>query len=127
MIALRDLAFRMEVGEERDAQMAVLREGDVAPDAVHRQRKRLRAVRVELVEDLVVERQLVGAHGGPIRRIEHEDDGLAAVVAQRDRVPQRALQGESGAWLPAASGGCGGVFEVGGGMLAAGISATASI
>ena len=69
-VRARDLALRLEVGQQREAQVALLREREVAPDAVDRDAEQLGVEALELGQDLVVERHLVAADRAPVRGIE---------------------------------------------------------
>src|SRR4029079_10529305 len=65
-IALRYLALGMEICKQREMQAAGPGEGLMAPGAVHRDAEQLRAVLVELGQNLVVERHLIAADRAPI-------------------------------------------------------------
>ena len=65
-------------------QMAVFREGEMAPDAVDRDAHQLCIEPAKLGQQLLVERQLIRTDRAPVFRIEGEDDRLAAELRQRD-------------------------------------------
>src|SRR4029077_9749836 len=80
----RDRALGLEVGEQREVEGPVLRKRKGRPDAVDRDSQQLRAVTLELRQQLLVERQLVGADRAPVLRIEDQDCRPAAAVGERD-------------------------------------------
>src|SRR5262245_55662213 len=53
-----DVAFRLEVSEQRKVEFAIPGEREVAPRPVHRNSQELRVESPELLEDLVVQRHL---------------------------------------------------------------------
>src|SRR5690606_4200406 len=83
-IVSRDRALRLEIREQRKAELARFGEGRMAPATVDRDAKQGRTEPLELVQDLVVERHLVAADRAPVGRIERQYGGLAEVVRQRD-------------------------------------------
>jgi hypothetical protein len=91
-VGLRDLALGLEVGEQREVEVAVLREREVRPDAVDRDPQQLRAVALELRQQL-----LVGAswseQTGPVLRIEDEMSAGHAAVGER-RLLVEVAEGE---------------------------------
>ncbi len=79
-----DLALWLKVGEQRKVQMAVLREGVVAPGAINGNADQFGAVFLKLREDFVVERHLVAAYGAPIGGIKSQDDRASAQLGERE-------------------------------------------
>ena len=100
-VRARDVALRLEVGEQREVQLAALRERHVAPGAVDGDADELRAEPLELGQDLVVERHLVAADRAPVGRIEREDQPLAAKSPSRTVWSGVDLSSNSGAGVPA--------------------------
>ena len=58
-------------------QPAILRVRDVTPRVVDGDAEELRAMVPPLIVQLVIERELIAAHGTPVRGIEHEHDRRA--------------------------------------------------
>src|SRR5437763_715641 len=91
-VAARYGPFRLEVGEQREPQLARLGEGAVAPDAVDGDAQELRVVLLEFAPHLVVQRQLIAADGTPVGGIEDEDDRAAAEIAEANHLMGRGAQ-----------------------------------
>src|SRR4051812_38859337 len=87
----RDLALRVEVGQQRERDAELLLERLVRERRVHRDTVELR---VELGLDLLVHVQLVRADRAEVERIEDEDGRLSAQVLQLDDVPVLVRKGE---------------------------------
>src|SRR5204863_2459007 len=83
-VGARDFPLWLEVCQQREAQLPILGEGRMAPDAVDGDAQDVGAVSVELGEQLVVDGELVAAYGTPVGRIESEDDPATSEVSQRD-------------------------------------------
>jgi len=64
-------------------QIPILREGEMAPNAVDRDAQQLRIEPLELREQLLVQGQLIGADRAPVLGIEHEDHGLPSKRGKR--------------------------------------------
>src|SRR5438093_9929596 len=82
-VALGDRALGMEVSQQGNMEVAVLRERGVAPHAVDRDPQQPGPVLLELRKDLVVQRHLVPADRTPVRGIEGEDHRLALQLPER--------------------------------------------
>src|SRR5207247_9451571 len=65
-----DRPFRVEVGEKREVQVAILRKRQMAPDSVHGNSEEFDVEIPEFVNELRVESQLVAAEGAPFRGID---------------------------------------------------------
>src|SRR6266446_2378363 len=96
----RHRPFGLEVREQGEMQFALAGERSVAPGAIHRDAEQLGAVALELGQDLVVQRHLIAADRTPVRGIERQNHGLAAVVPQRDGLIRGALECELGCPTP---------------------------
>src|SRR5882672_9320963 len=77
-----DLPMRPEIAQERETDVLLLGPGLVRPHIVDADGENLRVVSMDVFEGLLNDRQLVGAHGGPIGRVKGENDVLAAIVFQ---------------------------------------------
>src|SRR3954447_25967956 len=75
---LGELALRVEVGEQRDADAEMLLERLMRVGRVDRYAVELDALRLELAEHLVVDVQLVGADRAEVERVEDQHRALAA-------------------------------------------------
>src|SRR6266850_3761460 len=75
-----DLPVRPEVAEERERDVLLLGPGFVGPDVVDADRQHLRVVAAYVLERLLDDRELVGAHRRPICRIKGENHVLASIV-----------------------------------------------
>src|SRR2546426_8443869 len=69
--------FGVEVGEEREVQVAILRKRQMTPDSVDGDSQKFCVELPELRHELRIESQLVAADGAPIRRIEAKNHGPA--------------------------------------------------
>src|SRR5258706_7809055 len=88
------LPLGLEVGKHSKVQLAVVRAGGMAPDAVDRDAQELCIVPLKFFQNLVVEGELIAADGAPVGRVECQDDGVAAKFGQRDLLIGRAVQVE---------------------------------
>ena len=88
------LALGLEVRELLDRDAEALLERALRPDRVARDAVQRRAARLELVEHLVVEAQLVGADRRERERIEDEDGGAALEAGARERFAPEGGQRE---------------------------------
>src|SRR5213078_333336 len=79
----RHRSLGLEVREERKPQLAGIGIGRVTPRTVDRNADELRPVLREFGQDLIVERELIAAHGAPVRRIEHENHGPTTQLLER--------------------------------------------
>src|SRR4051794_30424947 len=79
-----DVALGFEIGEEGEMQVAVARNGCVAPYPVDRNTQQFRAVSVKLRENLVVVRHLVATDRAPVGGIERQDYGLTPQIRERE-------------------------------------------
>jgi hypothetical protein len=79
----RHAALRLEIGEKRKVELAVLRKREMAPNAIDGNAEQLGVEAPELAEQLVVERHLIAAHRAPVRGIERDDHRPAAELADR--------------------------------------------
>ena len=95
-----DVALRLEIGEQREVQVAILGEGQVAPGAVHRDRDEFGSELLELGEHRLVQTQLVGADGAPVLGVEHQDHGLSPEVGEHDLLIRRREQLEIRGAIP---------------------------
>src|SRR5262249_26252552 len=100
----RDLALRLEVGQERKPEMPVLREGEVTPDPVDGDTDELRVEPRELGGQLLVERELIRTDGAPVLRVEDEDDGTAAEVGEGHRLARSGPEFEVGSFSSSGEG-----------------------
>src|ERR1700722_1585093 len=82
-ILLSRRTFRMEIGQEREVQSAILGKGLVTPGPINRNAETPGAVFMKFRQHLVVERHLVAAHRAPIGRVKRQHDGSAGEIAQR--------------------------------------------
>ena len=74
----------------------LLAEGAVADSAVDADPDQRRAPRLDLAEDLLVDRELVGADRAEVERVEGEHQLAAGEVGERDRVAVLVGEGEVG-------------------------------
>ena len=77
-------------------QVAVFREGFVAPDAIDGNSQELCVEFLELGENFVVQSHLIAAHGTPVRGIEGHDDGPATQFAEREALIGSDVKSELG-------------------------------
>lgn len=77
-IELGDRPFRLEIGEQREMEMAVFGECFVAPGAIDGNAEKFGVEFLKFREDFIVESHLIAAYGAPVRGIEGEDDGASA-------------------------------------------------
>ena len=86
-------------------QVAVVGEGEVAPDAVDRDAQQLGVELLELRQELVVERQLVAADRAPVGGVEDEDHGLRRGTSESETFWSGSSESvKSGAGVPAGRG-----------------------
>src|SRR5258708_25851693 len=71
-IAARDRPFGLEIRQQRELQLAVADEGEVTPDAIHRDAQQLGTKAPKLWQHFVIERHLVAADWAPVRGVEGE-------------------------------------------------------
>ena len=90
----RDISLGFEVGQQRKAQLSVVRECDVTPHAVDRNADQLGVESRKLWKDFVVEPHLIAADRTPVRRIEREDYRPAAKFAERHLLIGRRRKGK---------------------------------
>jgi len=60
-IKTRDCSFHLEVSEDRKTQLAISAEGQVAPNAVHRDAEEFGIQFLKLRQEFVIERRLISA------------------------------------------------------------------
>src|SRR5580658_8533935 len=70
-------------------QLAALRVGDVAPDAIDGQADDLRRVAIEFRKKLVVQGELIAADGAPVGWIKDQHDRPAAKMMEIDLLIRR--------------------------------------
>ena len=80
-IKARYCSFHLEISEERKMQLAIPAEGQVAPNAVHRDAEEFGIQFLKLREEFVIERRLISADWTPITRVKKQDDRMSAEVA----------------------------------------------
>src|SRR6266478_4108692 len=83
-IKLRHFPFGLEIGEEREMQLAIAGKGGVAPRSINGNADNLRVEFLELREHLVIKAHLISADGTPIGWIKNQDDWPLAELAQSD-------------------------------------------
>jgi len=60
----------LKIGQQREVKVAILCEGQVRPDAIHRYPNQFRAITLELWQQFLVQRQLVATDRAPISWVE---------------------------------------------------------
>lgn len=93
-VAARDLAARLEIGQEREAELRLARERCMAVDAVNGDAEQPRAEPREFDRKLLIEDELVAREGLPVHRIEHEDYRLAMQAVQGEAAGRGLRQRE---------------------------------
>ena len=83
--------LRLEVGQQREPELARLAKRAVAPRAIDRNADELRIVVLEFTPHFVVERDLVPTDRAPVGWIKHENDGASAET----REPHRLIGGRA--------------------------------
>ena len=68
-----DRPFGLKVGQQGKAQRASLREGEVIPNAVHRDAEHFGTEALKFGQEFVVERHLIATHRALISRVKRED------------------------------------------------------
>ena len=91
-----DLAFGLKVRQHGKAQLTGLVEGEMTPDAVHRDAGHFGMGGLKLWRELVEERHLIAAHRTPISSLKRGDRRPAPEVAQGDAIVRRNLQSKVG-------------------------------
>src|SRR5258707_5782403 len=81
-IKLRHFPFGLEIGEEREMQLAIAGKGGVAPRSINRNAHNLCAQFLKLREHLVIKAHLISADGTPVGWIKNQDDWLPPKLAQ---------------------------------------------
>jgi hypothetical protein len=86
----------VEVGEQREAQVALARELQMAPPVVDGDADHVGPKASELGEDLAVQRHLIGADWAPVGGIKRHDQHVAAEVRQAYGLVRRRVEAEVG-------------------------------
>ena len=87
-----DRAFGLKVRQHGKAQLAGLLEGEMTPDAVHRDAEHFGMGALKLWRELLVERHLIAAHRAPISSLKRGDRQPSPEVAQGDTLVRRSPQ-----------------------------------
>src|SRR5205085_7023935 len=96
-----------KIGQQREAQFAVMREGEMAPDPIDRDAEQFGVEARKLGEDLVVQGHLIAAHRAPVGRIKGENDWPTVKIAQRDLLVGRRVERKVRRWRAGAEKLCG--------------------
>ncbi|WDT79192.1 MAG: hypothetical protein MPW14_18880 [Candidatus Manganitrophus sp.] len=86
LILAGHLAVGPEIAQQRKGQVLALGPRAMRVGVVDADPQDLGVVAADVVENLLYERQLAGADGRPVGRVERKDDIFAAIAAQLDRL-----------------------------------------